>query len=148
MYQAEYFCEDCQEKHFGNCPKIKVTLTTSKPTDSQDKLDELLNNQDNYELVEYDNGEVLKAQGIVGVMTSNLKPEAKQTLRTLILNENTRARIDELRGLKVKQVNSPNAKFEIVSEHWTGYKLATEDLNHTIDQRISELSQSIEDKDV
>lgn len=28
--QTEWFCDNCKVKHFGNCPKIKVTLSTTK----------------------------------------------------------------------------------------------------------------------
>jgi len=28
--QVEWFCYRCKAKHFGNCPKMKVTLTTTK----------------------------------------------------------------------------------------------------------------------
>lgn len=27
--QTEWYCEECKAKHFGNCPKMKVTLTTT-----------------------------------------------------------------------------------------------------------------------
>ena len=33
--QTEYHCKDCNEKHFGNCPKIETTLAmtdNSEPT--------------------------------------------------------------------------------------------------------------------
>lgn len=29
MHQVEYYCEKCDEKHFGNCPKMKTTVTTT-----------------------------------------------------------------------------------------------------------------------
>ena len=29
--QVLWYCDVCKAHHFGNCPKVKVTLTTSKP---------------------------------------------------------------------------------------------------------------------
>jgi hypothetical protein len=31
--QTEYYCKDCDAKHFGNCPKVKVVMTTTQEND-------------------------------------------------------------------------------------------------------------------
>lgn len=39
MVQVKYYCEDCKEDHFGNCPKIKVALTKLTMTNSKKDRD-------------------------------------------------------------------------------------------------------------
>lgn len=41
--QTEWYCDKCKANHFGNCPKMKVTLTTtSNNLTPEQKIDEIL----------------------------------------------------------------------------------------------------------
>lgn len=35
MIQTLWYCKDCELYHYGNCPQIKVTLTTFPPVEQE-----------------------------------------------------------------------------------------------------------------
>ncbi len=53
MHQVEWLCDDCNKTHFGNCPKVELTMTTATAPINQDIEEILVRHSDFYQEVSY-----------------------------------------------------------------------------------------------
>ena len=99
--QVEWYCDKCKTNHFGNCPKMKVTITTTTVfTDDIDKsLDEIFDGyagffDDEYLGVAFDR-EAAK-QSLHQLIQSEVRKELQKVPNHTSVNLYIRDRIKEL----------------------------------------------------